>query len=138
MPPADCNHCLGYSSVHFSTSQHCQWSHHSLQSNPNPTPPPPRSGIHDERVGLLHNVFCSISQRFSMPLKSGLNCGQGLSENDVLWSLNNSFTINSVIVVLEYAREEKRQSNPLMEKSVHSVHLATLNIDLNHSVIELI
>lgn len=98
----------------------------------------PRSGIHDERVGLLHNVFCSISQRFSMPLKSGLNCGQGLSENDVLWSLNHSYTINSVIVVLEYAREEKRKRNPLMEKSVHSVHLATLNIDLNHSVIELI
>lgn len=98
----------------------------------------PRSGIHDERVGLLHNVFCSISQRFSMPLKSGVNCSQGLSENDVLWSLNHSFTINSVIVVLEYAREEKRKSNPLMEKSVHSVQLATLNIDLNHSVIELI
>lgn len=73
-----------------------------------------------------------------MLLKSGLNCGQGLSENDVLWSLNHSFTINSVIVVLEYAREEKRKSNPLMEKYVHSVHLATLNIDLNHSVIELI
>lgn len=73
-----------------------------------------------------------------MPLKSGVNCGQGLSENDVLWSLNHSFTINSVIVVLEYAREEKRKSNPLMEKSVHLVQLATLNIDLNHSVIELI
>ena len=49
--------------------------------------------IEDGRVRLLHKVFSSTSQRFSMGWTSGFFGGQSMCENGISSSLNHSFTV---------------------------------------------
>lgn len=70
-------------------------------------------------------IFSSKSQRFLEGLKSVLCGGQSLLENDVLCSLNRSFSFNPMnpgTVIQENVFVIREEQKPLMEKPGHSVY----------------
>lgn len=80
----------GYSWLNPHWCWHCTLNTFSTQSCIHFSP---SSCINDGRIGPLHKVFSSASQRFQMGLRSGLCGGQTMCENDVSCSLNHFFTV---------------------------------------------